>query len=372
MTMAPATISIIVPTYNEAANIEAIHDGIGKVLADFRWELIVVDDHSPDRTADIVRRLAQHRSNVRCIERIQDRGLCSAVQWGVQSAHGDIIVVMDGDLQHDARLIPLMCEELAAGHDVVSASRFLSGGDIKGLPSDARRRLSAWGNRLVGLFLGRELTDPLTGFFATSRALFMQSIPRMKADGFKIFFDLIYYNRRAVVKEVALEFQPRQGGESKLQFFVLWLLACDMVSKLTLGLIPPQFISFVTVGLIGSSVHFSILYGVLTAGADFWIAQTVATVCAMVSNFTINNVLTYSTYRLTGLSFVKGLLLYSAIASFGIVANVSSAQITYSHFKSHVFFAATVGIVIDIVWRFVVSSRLIWGRASMVRPVDQV
>ena len=187
---------------------------------------------------------------------------------------------------------------------------------------------------------------------------------------FKIFFDLVYHNRRAAVKEVPFNFQPRRQGESKLQFYVLWLLTCDMASKLSFGLVPPQLVSFVTVGLIGSTVHFSTLYTAMSAGGEFWLAQALATVCAMIFNFTINNLLTYSTYRLSGLAFAKGLLLYSAIASFGIVANVSTAQITYTHFKEHVFFAATVGIVIDIVWRFVLSSRLIWGRASIVRPPD--
>lgn len=293
------TISVIVPTYNEAANIAAIHAGLAKTLGDQAWELIVVDDHSPDGTANEVRRLGERHANVRCIERIQDRGLCSAVQWGVQAAHGEVIVVMDGDLQHDASLIPAMCRELAAGHDIVSASRFLAGQDVKGLPRQ-RQRLSAWGNKLVDLFLGRQLTDPLTGFFATSRALFLRSIPKMQAEGFKILFDLLYHNRRATIKEVPLDFQPRQQGESKLQFFVFWLLACDIASKLTWGLIPPQLVSFVTVGLIGSTVHFSTLYVTFTLGAAFWLAQALATVCAMVFNFTINNLLTYSTYRLRG------------------------------------------------------------------------
>ena len=368
--MAPTSISVVIPTYNESRNIEALYDTLRKALDGHTWELIVVDDHSPDRTSDVVRRMGESHGNVRCIERVQDRGLASAVQWGAQAAHGETIVVMDGDLQHDAFLIPLMCEELRKGSDIVAASRFLGGGEVEGLSSDARRQLSAWGNRLANIFLGRRLSDPLTGYFATSRKLFLKSIPRMNADGFKIFFDLLFYNRAAAVREVAFDFQPRLHGESKLQFFVLWLLVCDMASKLTLGLIPPKLVSFMSVGFIGFSVHFSILYAVLGAGSEFWVAQTVATVCAMTFNFTINNILTYSTNQLRGLAFFKGLLLYSAIASFGIAANVSTAQLTYSHYKSYVWLAALVGIVIDIVWRFVMSSRVIWGRGSLVRPAE--
>ncbi|MDP1840719.1 MAG: glycosyltransferase family 2 protein [Reyranella sp.] len=360
-------ISIIVPTYNEAGNVSSIHAGLEAALLGETWELIVVDDDSPDGTADAVRKLAGQYGNVRCIQRLQERGLCSAVQWGVQAAHGDIVVVMDGDLQHDPDLIPPMLRELRNGCDIASGSRFLSGRPIEGLTSNLRNRLSVYGNKLINLYLGVQLTDPLTGFFATSRILFLRSIPRMQADGFKIFFDLIYHNRRAAIKELPFDFRARKHGESKLQLNVLWLLLCDMISKLSGSLIPPRLVSFVGVGLIGSTVHFSFLYASLAAGAVFWLAQTIATVTAMVFNFTFNNILTYSADRLRGERFYKGLLLYSFIASFGIVANVSSAQLTYDHFKAHTFLAASVGIVIDVIWRFVVSNRLIWGQSSILK-----
>jgi dolichol-phosphate mannosyltransferase len=365
--MKAGLISIVVPTYNEAQNISMIHDGLASALADRSWELIVVDDNSSDGTADAVRALGLSHGNVRCIQRVQDRGLCSAVQWGIQAAHGDVVVVMDGDLQHNPALVPRMLEELEGGSDIVSCSRFLSGRPVTGLSSRLRQALSDYGNRLTNLFLGKQLTDPLTGFFATSRRLFLESIPRMQADGFKVFFDLVYQNRNASIKELPFDFERRQHGESKLQPYVLWLLLCDIASKLSGGLIPPRLISFVWVGLIGSIGHFSILYASLALGTVFWLAQAIATVVAMVFNFTINNILTYSANRLRGAAFFEGLLLYSGIASFGIAANVSTAQITYRHFEGHTFIAASVGIFIDVIWRFAVSNRLIWGRSSVLR-----
>lgn len=360
-------VSVVVPTYNEAGNIPMIYDGLARALAGRAWELVVVDDDSPDGTADVVRALGRRHDNVRCIQRVQERGLCSAVHWGVQAAHGEVIVVMDGDLQHEVALIPRMLEALQAGHDIVSGSRFLKGAAEKGLPSTLRRRLSDWGNRLTNLFLGAALSDPLTGFFATSRRLFLDSIPQMQADGFKVFFDLVYHNRNVAIRELPFEFQRRRHGQSKLELYVLWLLACDIVSKLSRGMLPPRLVSFVAVGLIGSIFHFSILYATMDLGAVFWVAQAIATVVAMVFNFTINNMLTYSDDRLRGRAFYKGLLLYSLIASVGIVANVSTAQITYISLHGHTFIAATTGLVIDVIWRFVVSNRLIWGRSSMLR-----
>src|ERR1700704_1479302 len=365
--MTPGLISIVVPTYNEARNVSMLHDGLAQALAGRSWELIVVDDDSPDGTADVVRRLGLQHDNVRCLQRVQDRGLCSAVHWGVQAAQGDIVVVMDGDLQHDPALVPRMLEAVQGGADIVSGSRFLAGGRVEGLSSGLRQTLSDYGNRLTNLLLGKQLSDPLTGFFATSRRLFLKSLPRMQADGFKVFFDLVYQNRQAATKELAFDFQRRPHGESKFHLYVLWLLLCDVASKLSGGLLPPRLVSFVGVGLIGSIGHFSVLYASLALGLVFWLSQAIATVVAMVFNFAINNVLTYFADRLRGAAFYKGLLLYSIIASVGIVANVSTAQITYQRFEGHTFVAASMGLVIDIMWRFVVSNRLIWGRSSILK-----
>lgn len=345
-------LSIVVPTYNEAANIGFVIEGVAAALGDRAWEVIVVDDNSPDGTADIVRRLAQDRTNVRCLQRIQDRGTSSAVHWGVQAAHGEVVVVMDGDMRHDPTLIPSMLDALKQGSDIASGAGAQSANQA---------------NRLINLYLRRDLADPLTGFFATSRAFFLRSISRMQGDGFRVFFDLVHLNRQATVRELASNVRAPIGGRAIRQTHILWALLCDVISKLAGGLAPPRLVSFVGVGVIGSSVHFSMLYACLAAGAVFWVSQALATITAMVFNFTINNILTYPTTRLRSGNYYKGLLLYSVIASFGIVANVSTAQLAYVHFKGHTFIAACTGIFIDVIWRFVVSNRLIWGRSSVFR-----
>lgn len=346
-------VSIIVPTQNAAASVPALYGALARALGEEAWELIVVDDNSADGTADAARRLARERQNIRCVQRIQDRGRTSAVHWGVQAAHGDIIVVVDDDVQHGAGLIPALLAELRRGADVASAAR-------PGV-------VSTLANGLVNFYLGGRLADPLTGFFATSRTLFLRSIPRMQADGFNVFFDLVYYNRKAAIRELALPAGPLGHAGLAPQLHILWALLCDVIAKLSGGLAPSRFVSFIGVGVIGSIVHFSVLYASLGLGAVFWVSQTLATVTAMIFNFSVNNVLTYSSDRLRSATYYKGLFLYTVIASFGIVANVSTAQITYQHFKAHTFVAASVGILIDVVWRFVVSNRLIWGRSSVFR-----
>lgn len=346
-------VSIVLPVQDAASAIVPIYDSLASALGSTSWELVIVDDNSPDGTADAVRALARTHGNVRCLQRVQDRGRASAIQWGVQASHGTAIVVMDGDVLRQAAFVPKMLEALGKGADIVSAAR---PGVLSGLA-----------NALVNLRLRSRLADPLTGFFATSRAFFLRSLPRMQQDGFSVFFDLVYYNRDARLRELALPEGPLGRTGLKPQLYILWALLCDMTSKLLGGLAPPRLVSFVGVGVIGSSVHFSVLYASLGLGAVFWMSQALATVTAMIFNFTVNNVLTYSSDRLRSATYYKGLILYAIIASFGVVANVSTAQITYEHFKAHTFVAASMGILIDVVWRFVVSNRLIWGRSSVFR-----
>ena len=346
-------ISVVLPVQNAATAIVPLYDSLAAALGDMSWELIVIDENSPDGTADAVRTLARTHANVRCLQRVQDRGRASAIHWGVQASHGEIIVVMDGDARRQSEFVPKMLEWLGPGGDIVSVAR-------PGVESGLA-------NAVVNLRLGCRLADPFSGFFATSRGFFLRSIPRMQPDGFNVFFDLVYYNREARVRELALPDAPLGRTGLKPQLYVLWSLLCDMISKLSGGLAPPRLVSFIGVGVIGSSVHFSVLYSSLGFGAAFWISQALATVSAMIFNFSVNNVLTYSSDRLRSTTYYKGLLLYTIIASFGVVANVSTAQITYEHFKAHTFVAASMGILIDVVWRFVVSNRLIWGRSSVFR-----
>ena len=346
-------ISVVLPVQNAATAIVPLYDSLAAALGDMSWELIVIDENSPDGTADAVRTLARTHANVRCLQRVQDRGRASAIHWGVQASHGEVIVVMDGDARRQSEFVPKMLERLGPDGDIVSVAR-------PGVESGLA-------NAAVNLRLGCRLADPLSGFFATSRGFFLRSIPRMQPDGFNVFFDLVYYNREARVRELALPDCPLGRTGLKPQLYVLWSLLCDMISKLSGGLVPPRLVSFIGVGVIGSSVHFSMLYARLGFGTAFWISQALATVSAMIFNFSVNNVLTYSSDRLRSTTYYKGLLLYTIIASFGVVANVSTAQITYEHFKAHTFVAASMGILIDVVWRFVVSNRLIWGRSSVFR-----
>src|SRR4051794_8647391 len=166
-------LSVIVPSYNERPNVAPMIAKLDAALAGIAWEVIYVDDNSPDGTSQEVRRIARQDPRVRCIRRIGRRGLASAVIEGALSSSADYIAVIDGDLQHDETRLPVMLGALQAGeYDLAVASRYVEGGDSSGLPSRFRHRLSDSGIWLAQVFLPVRLTDPMSGFFMLPRVLF--------------------------------------------------------------------------------------------------------------------------------------------------------------------------------------------------------
>ena len=221
--MTAPDISIIIPCYNEVDNVVPVVDALEKTLSDFRWEVVFVDDNSPDGTMDAVRRLAQTKPHVRGLLRIGRRGLSSAVIEGALSVSAPLIAVMDGDLQHDERCLPDMAALLQSDQaDIVVASRHVAGGSNEGLSSGWRRFLShtgIWGARYL---LNVPLTDPMSGFFVVKRSAFLERVPFLDGTGFKILLDIMIALPEPLrVREVPMTFRDRDHGESKLDSGVI-------------------------------------------------------------------------------------------------------------------------------------------------------
>src|SRR6185295_496346 len=165
-------LSVIVPTFNERDNVEALLLGLEAVLASRAWEAVFVDDDSPDGTAELVRSLARERPHVRCVQRLGRRGLSSAVIEGFLASSSPYLAVIDGDLQHDERLLPAMLELLETdAADVVVGSRYTAGGSV-GHWDQRRAAMSHLATRLSRLVLPATLDDPMSGFFMLRRATF--------------------------------------------------------------------------------------------------------------------------------------------------------------------------------------------------------
>ncbi len=355
-------LSIVIPTYNERANIAPLVESVAKALGDLAWEIIVVDDDSPDGTYDAVNRLAQDEPRLRCLRRVGRRGLSSAVIEGMLVANAEAIAVMDADFQHDETKLPEMYEALVSqGTDVVVGTRYSAGGGIGDWPED-RARMSALATRLSRALVNHQTTDPVSGFFMLRRAVLADALYDLSQQGYKILIDILTSSRRELkVIEIPYVMRNRREGDSKISLMVIAEFGFLLVDKITRGLVPPRFVLFSIVGSLGLLVHLLALRLSLDAGLEFVFAQTAATYIAMTSNFLINNEFTYGDRCLRGLSMLKGLLLFVAVCSVGAIANVSVAELAMRSTQSWSL-AGLAGALMGAVFNFGASSAVVWNR----------
>jgi dolichol-phosphate mannosyltransferase len=217
-----ARVSVVVPTRNEAGNVEALLERLGPALAGRDSEVIFVDD-SDDETPDLVRRRAADRPHgltVRLVHRAPGRragGLGTAVVAGIRAAEGDWVVVMDGDLQHPPEVVPQL---IAAGErcdaGLVLASRHVDGGASEGLAGPARILVSGGATLLAKALFPvrlRGVSDPMSGFFAVRRSAVDPGT--LQPDGFKILLEILVRTPGLRRIEVGFEFRDRNAGQSK-------------------------------------------------------------------------------------------------------------------------------------------------------------
>ncbi len=366
-TVAPRSgpeLSVIVPTFNERDNIAPMIECLAAALGDLSWEVIFVDDDSPDGTAELVRRLGASDSRVRCVHRIGRRGLSSASIEGMLAATADYLAVMDADLQHDERLLPQMLGLLKRGDvDIVVGSRYAPGGDIGDWDS-GRARMSRLAVRVSRLVVPAELNDPMSGFFMMRRSVLDATVHNLSAIGFKILTDVFASHHGTLrFEEIPYKFRVRQAGESKLDSVTAWDYGMLLLDKLIGRGIPVRFIAFSIVGAAGVAVHFSVLTLVFRGmHRSFILGQTLATLCAMTFNYAVNNVLTYRDMRLRGVRWWRGWVSFVLACSVGGIANVGVASAVYGLRKGWLP-AAIAGILIGAVWNYAVTMMLTWGRA---------
>lgn len=363
-------LTVVVPTFNERGNVAEMVRRLDATLAELPWEVIFVDDGSPDGTAEAVRALARSDRRVRLIARHDRRGLSSAVIEGALAAAGDVVAVMDGDLQHDESVLPRLYREVAEGRaDIASASRFLQEDGADGLSSAQRLKMSTTGIRLANRAFGLDLTDPLTGFFAIRRSAVVEALPNLSGQGFKVLLDLITAPaRRPRVVELPFRFRPRLHGSSKLDKRVMYDFFLFFIEKKVRPILPlpARFISFALINSAGILVHLGALVALVgLLGTGFTAAQLAGTFLGMAFNYSVNNAVTYSDRKLKGRNFYIGFVIFSVLCSVGIVANVGVANILHERYAelSYVL-PALAGALITVVWNYAATRALVWGRSA--------
>jgi len=354
-------LAVVIPTYNERGNIAELLLRINQALPDTHWEAVFVDDDSSDGTAAAVRDIGRNDPRVRCIQRIARRGLASAVIEGMMATAAPFIAVMDADLQHDESLLPVMLQTLESTNvDLVIGSRLVAGGENQNL-SRGRRWASEFSSKLARILLDIHVKDLMSGYFMLRREVLDELVRNLSGVGFKILLDILASAPRTLTfVELPYRFRSRHSGESKLDSNAAVALAMTVIAKKLGWLISPRLVAFLVVGGFGVIVHFAVLTSAMkVAKLEFVIAQSIATLVAMTSNFVINNLFTYRDVRLRGWKWLSGWISFTVTCSFGALANVGVASVLF-HERFSWSLSALAGILIGTAWNYGVTRWHTW------------
>jgi len=338
--------------------------GLAHALGAIRWEAIFVDDDSPDGTIIAVKEIGQRDPRIRGVRRLKRRGLAGAVIEGMLSSAAPFIAVMDGDMQHDPAVLPRMLAALRTEHAdlVVATRRGQSARDAGAGLSPIRQRFSNLANSLARVLLNVDVSDPMSGFFMIRRNIIEEVAPRLSSQGFKILIDIVASAPRNLrVRECEYEFGSRREGESKLDAMVALEYLGLLLAKLTNDALSVRFILFGLVGVSGAGVNIGALWLLLRAGTSFGLAQLGATMIAMLSNYLLNNALTYRDRRRRGWRLLTGFVSFATLCSVGVVANVGLATFIYNWDKRWLM-AGLAGAFVGSVWNYAATSAVTWGK----------
>jgi len=354
-------LSIVVPTFNERENIPLLIDTLRTALPGIAWELIIVDDNTPDGTSETAKRISAADSRIRCIRRVGRRGLAGACLEGILASQAQYVAVMDGDLQHDEGLLMPMLQLLRRDRaNLVVATRYVAGGSAQAFSSQ-RARGSRLATNLAHHLLKLQLSDPMSGFFMFRRELVEKIAPKLSTQGFKILLDIVATAGGSLrITELPYTFRQLLYGESKLDAGAALEYLGLLFAKATDDRVSLRFALFCLVGGIGIGVHFvtlSVGYDLL--GIEFVWAQALAVIVAIASNFVINNALTYRDRRLRGLTFFSGLLRFYLVSMAGLVSNIGVSNWLFVSAQKW-WLAGLAGAVIGVVWNYVMASVFVW------------
>jgi dolichol-phosphate mannosyltransferase len=354
-------LAIVIPTFKERENIEPILDLMEKALPGIEYEVVFVDDDSPDGTAAAIREIAISNPRVRVLQRIGRRGLSSACLEGMMATPAPYIAVMDGDLQHDEGILPAMLHKLKEKDlDLVVATRNSDVGSM-GEFAPRRVRLSHLGRRLSHLVSKADLTDPMSGFFIVNRKFLEEVAHASSGVGFKILLDLVSSSKRPVrFSEVPYTFRRRVHGESKLDVLAGIEYIQLLLDKAVGNWVSPRFLMFGMVGACGVLIFAATLKAMLSiAQTSFLVAQAAASLLAMTFNFFANNLFTYRDRRLRGIALIRGFVTFCAACFIGLMVNIRVAEYL-RELNFEWYLAGGIGLVIGSVWNYGVTSIITW------------
>ncbi len=360
-------LSLVLPTYNESGNIEEIVSTLSELLDSViprEYELIIVDDNSPDRTWELAAKLIPHYPHLRVMRRTRERGLSTAVIRGWQVARGEILGVIDADLQHPPEILLEILQAIEQGADLAVASRHVEGGGVS--EWSLIRRFLSRGAQMVGLLILPEvigrLSDPMSGYFMVMRQAIADKI--LSPVGYKILIEVAARGKIRAIAEIGYVFQERQAGESKVTW-KQYLEYLQHLVRLRLSL-SARFLRFCIVGFSGVFVDMGMLYLLSdpqTLALPLTRSKIIAAELAIINNFLWNDHWTFSdiSRRQPGKrQKLKRLLKFNLICLGGLILNVLLLNIFFNLFGMNRYLANFIAIALVTLWNFWFNLNLSW------------
>ena len=354
------TISLIIPTYNERNNITPLVERIHHALSNYDYRILFIDDNSRDGTAELINSLSQ-KYPVSVIVRKDKRGLASAVVDGLKHVTGDIVGVMDADLQHPPEVILDLLRAIENGADMTIASRYVQGGGCQGLGL-ARRVISKGAVYLAHVLLPptRQIKDPVSGFFVFKKQAIVNA--NLNPTGYKILLEILMQGEFRSIAEVPYIFRTRTSGESKLRARqqIDYLKHIYSLMRRTGELL--RLIKFCMVGGSGIVVNQGLLW-LLTesAGFPYLLSATISIETSIISNFTLNNFFTFRDRRSPSVKTTLGRLLkFNLVSLGGLGINLGILLLLTEVFGIYYLISNLCGIAAAALWNYTLSTWWTW------------
>lgn len=362
-------VTIVLPAYNEAENIEKLIPSIFETTKDLRnWkiEVLVVDSNSPDKSAEVVKKLQNKYKNLHLLS-TEKEGLGKAYTLGfkyaIEKLNAFVIFEMDSDLQHDPKEIPHFLQAIADGADFVIGSRYMKGGSIPANWGIHRKIFSIFGNIIIRTgFMKFKIKEWTSGYRAVKSWIIKDAANHLENySGYVFQIALLDFaiKKHAKIKEVPIQFKDRVSGESKISFggYIFTIFAYIFNHS--------SFVKFVIVGSSGFIVDIGLFY-LLTKHADFvtWHANLISTESAVITNFLLNNFWSFAHKRVDHrvISYLKGFVKFNIVASSSIAIQTIGVEVLQHLFGSEYLYFYKVGIIVLIIipYSYFFYNRVIW------------
>ncbi len=363
-------ISLVIPTYQEAKNVPRIVCAVEQALADVPYEIIIVDDDSPDGTAVVAEEIAREKPNIKVIRRKGRRGVASAIAEGFEAARGEIIGTINADMQHPPELLPAMLEQLQSS-DIVIASRYYKDGGMSGL-SLWRRFVSRAAKTLAYLLLPRiwGITDPMAGYFLCKKEIIDklpiigESLSGLNTSiGVKYLLSILVMGNYNQAVEIPYTFIQRKKGKSKFKLKDAFIYLLCLVNLMWRSGEYKRVIKFYLVGGSGIGINIGILY-LLTekAGLLYAISAVFSWLAAVTSIFILNDLWTFRDLKKSGNARVlKRASAFIAVRLIGLLINIPLLVFLTEVLGFYYLISALITIIIVSIWNYLSSLNIVWG-----------